>query len=48
MEILCHGEFMVELLLIAFLVLMGPLAYVYGADSRSGDSRGGWPGEPRR
>jgi hypothetical protein len=29
-------------------VLMGPLAYVYGADSRSGDSRGGWPGEPRR
>jgi hypothetical protein len=39
---------MVELLLIAFLVLMGPLAYVYGADSRSGDSRGGWPGEPRR
>jgi hypothetical protein len=48
MEILCHGEFVVELLFIAFICLLGPLAYVYGADSRTGDSRGGWPGEPRR
>jgi hypothetical protein len=48
MDIVCDGESMVELFLIAFLVLMGPLAYVYGADSRTGDSRGGWPGEPRR
>ena len=48
MEMLCHGECMVELLLIAFLCLLGPLAYVYGADSLTGDSRGGWPGDPRR
>jgi hypothetical protein len=48
MEMLCHGELMVELLLIAFLFLLGPLAYVYGVDSRTGDSRGGWPGERRR
>ena len=47
MDMLCHGEFMVELLFIAFICLLGPLAYVYGADSRTGDSRGGWPGEPR-
>jgi hypothetical protein len=48
MEVLCHGECMVELLLIAFLALSGPLAYFYGTDSRTGDTRGGWPGEPRR
>jgi hypothetical protein len=47
MEMLCHGEFMVELLFIAFICLLGPLAYIYGADSRTGDSRGGWPGERR-
>jgi len=34
--------------LLAFLVLLGPLAYLYGADSRTGDTRGGWPGDPRR
>jgi hypothetical protein len=45
---LCHGEVMVEVFLIAFLCLLGPLAYVYGVDSRTGDSRGGWPGAPRR
>jgi hypothetical protein len=44
----CHGELMAELFLIGFLVLLGPLAYVYGADSRTGDTRGGWPGERRR
>jgi len=48
MDMLCHGEVMVELFLIAFLCLLGPLAYVYGVDSRTGDTRGGWPGEPRR
>ena len=48
MEMLCHGECMVELLLIAFLSLLGALDYVYGADPRTGDSRGGWPGDPRR
>jgi hypothetical protein len=48
MELLCHGEFMVELLLIGFLCLLGPLAYFYGTDSRTGDTRAGWPGERRR
>ena len=48
MENLCHGESMVELLLIGFLCLLGPLAYFYGTDSRAGDTRAGWPGEPRR
>ena len=48
MKILCHGELMVELLLIAFLCLLGPLAYFYGVDSRTGDRRAGWPGERRR
>jgi len=48
MEKLCHGESVVELLLIGFLCVLGPLAYVYGADSRTGDTRAGWPGERRR
>jgi hypothetical protein len=48
METLCHGESMVELLLIAFLCLLGPLAYLYGTDTRTGDARDGWPGNPRR
>ena len=48
MEMLCHGECMVELLLIAVLCLLGPLAYLYGTDTRTGDARGGWPGNPRR
>ena len=48
MKMLCHREFMVELLLIVFLCLLGPLAYLYGADTRTGDARDGWPGERRR
>jgi hypothetical protein len=44
----CHGEFMVDVLFLVFLLLLGPLAYVYGKDTRTGDARGGWPGEPRR
>jgi hypothetical protein len=48
MEMLCHGESMVELLLIGFLCLLGPLAYFYGTDSRTSGTRAGWPGEPRR
>jgi len=43
MKRLCHGEIMFDVLL-----LLGPLAYLFGADSRTGDARGGWPGEPRR
>jgi hypothetical protein len=39
---------MVVFFLIAFLLLLGPLAYLFGVDSRTGDPRGGWPGEPRR
>jgi len=48
MEILSHSESMVELLLITVLCLLGPLAYFYGTDSRTGDTRGGWPGNSRR
>jgi hypothetical protein len=48
MKSLCHGELMEAAFLLAFLLLLGPLAYVFGTDSRTGDVRGGWPGEPRR
>ena len=30
-------------LVVAFIVLVGPLALLYGADSRIEDRRGGWP-----
>jgi hypothetical protein len=36
---------------IAFLLLVGPLAVLYGKDSRlldDRDSRGWWPGKPKR
>jgi hypothetical protein len=35
---------------ISFIVLVGPLAFVFGADSRvwdERDRRGWWPGKPR-
>jgi hypothetical protein len=32
-------------LVIAFLLAIGPLALLYGVDSRSWDERGWWPGE---
>jgi hypothetical protein len=48
MEEVCHVEVMLALLLLTVLLLSGPLAYVYGVDSRTGDARDGWPGEPRR
>ena len=35
---------MVTLLVIVFIVLIGPLAVRYGADSRLDDRRNGWPG----
>jgi hypothetical protein len=47
MEELSHGEFVVELTLIALLLVLGPLAYFFGVDSRTGDARGGWPGTAR-
>jgi hypothetical protein len=31
------------LLVLAFIVLIGPLAMLYGADSRVDDRRDGWP-----
>ena len=30
-------------LVLAFVVLLGPLAVLYGADSRLDDRRNGWP-----
>ena len=44
----CHREVMFGVFLLAFLLLLGPFAYFAGKDSRTGDPRGGWPGEPRR
>jgi hypothetical protein len=32
-------------LVIAFLLAIGPLALLYGVDSRRWDERGWWPGE---
>jgi hypothetical protein len=31
------------LIVIAFLLAIGPLALIYGVDSRSWDERGWWP-----
>jgi hypothetical protein len=31
----------------AFLLAIGPLALIYGVDSRSWDERGWWPGKRR-
>jgi hypothetical protein len=47
MKIRCHGEGMFSVFLLGFLLLLGPLAYLYGKDTRTGDPRGGWPGDPR-
>jgi hypothetical protein len=38
---------MTALFLLAFVVLIGPLAVFYGADSRLDDRRNGWPGRRR-
>lgn len=36
-------------LILAFILLVGPLAVLYGKDSRLiGDDRGWWPGKPKR
>jgi hypothetical protein len=37
-----------ELVVVAFLVVIGPLALLCGADSREDDPRGWWPAVPRR
>jgi hypothetical protein len=33
--------------IVVFLLLIGPVAVRYGADSRVSDPRGWWPGAPR-
>jgi hypothetical protein len=38
---------MTALLVIAFCVLIGPLAVLFGVDSRVDDPRNGWPGRRR-
>lgn len=38
---------MAGLVVLAFIVLVGPLSYVYGVDSRLLRDRG-WYGDPRR
>jgi hypothetical protein len=47
-----HAASMVGgILVLVFLLVIGPLAVLYGADSRpvdDRDRRGWWPGAPRR
>jgi hypothetical protein len=38
---------MTALVVLAFIVLVGPLAVLYGVDSRVDDRRDGWPTERR-
>ena len=43
-------ESMAAIAILAFVLLIGPLAVLYGADSRPNDPRdrrGWWPGAPR-
>jgi hypothetical protein len=35
---------MITVVVVAFIVLIGPLALLYGVDSRVDDRRRGWPG----
>lgn len=35
------------LIVVAFLLAIGPLALLYGVDSRRWDDRGWWPGKRR-
>jgi hypothetical protein len=39
---------MFAVFLLAFLLLLGPLAYLFGKDTRADDARRGWPSERRR
>jgi hypothetical protein len=38
---------MTALVVLAFIVLVGPLAVLYGVDSRVDDRRDGWPSARR-
>jgi hypothetical protein len=45
-----HAESMIGVLLFLFFVLLGPLAFLFGVDSRDWDERdqrGWWPGTQR-
>jgi hypothetical protein len=48
MENACHGETMFLIIVFTLVLLLGPLAYFFGEDSRTADTRGGWPGDRRR
>jgi len=37
------GKGMAQIVLLAFFLLVGPLAVLFGADSRLDDRRGSWP-----
>lgn len=41
-----HCEGMTGLILLAFFILLGPLALLFGVDSRVDDERGWWAGAP--
>jgi hypothetical protein len=43
-----HSEPMGALFVLAFVLAVGPLALLYGVDSRRSDERGGWPGAQRK
>ena len=43
----CKEVVMMVAMMIAFIVLIGPLAVLYGVDSRVDDRRGGWPDRRR-
>jgi hypothetical protein len=43
----CKEVVLMVALAIAFIVLIGPLAVLYGVDSRVDDRRGGWPNQRR-
>lgn len=40
------AEVMAGFLILLFFLVLGPLAMLFGADSRTWDERGWWPGSP--
>jgi hypothetical protein len=43
-----HAVSMGALFVVVFLLAVGPLALLYGVDSRRSDERGWWPGAQRK
>ena len=43
-----HNVAMGAMFVLLFVLAVGPLALVYGADSRRWDERGGWPRGQRK